>query len=218
MAIILASMLFLFFSLTGCIFHRSSASESENVSDSADLSFTVAESDSMNRSSQNQNIEQRNENLISDGWEGKKIENGQLPDCFNFKPLIGTMNNNLEIVVGRGTSVAIKLMNLRTDECDRYVFINSGSTYKIENIPEGKYYLKIAYGRNWYSKEENGKCIGKFTQNAIYKKGEDIMDFYIKYTKGGYSIPSFRLELDVIQSYNSNSFNSQEISEEEFNQ
>jgi hypothetical protein len=46
------------------------------------------------------------------------------------------INNYLEVHVGGGTDVAIKVMNLETDKCIRYVFINSGSTYKIKNIPE----------------------------------------------------------------------------------
>ena len=81
-----------------------------------------------------------------------------------------------------------------------------------------KYYLKIAYGKNWLSKVENGQCIGKFIRNPLYEKGEDIMDFTIQHSSEGYSIPSFRLELDVVSTGISNSFNSQNISESEFNQ
>jgi hypothetical protein len=43
------------------------------------------------------------------------------------------------------------------------------------------------------------------------------MDYNIKYSNGGYNIPGYRLELDVIQSDVTNSFNSQVISESEFN-
>ena len=84
------------------------------------------------------------------------------------------MNNYLEVYVGSGTDVSIKIMNLNTDKCIRYVFINSGSSYTINNIPEGRYYLKIAYGKNWLSKVESGQCIGKFIRNPMYEKGEDI--------------------------------------------
>jgi hypothetical protein len=158
------------------------------------------------------------EKLISDGWEEETIENGQLPTCYNFKPKRGNVDNYLEVYVGNGTDVSIKVMNLETDNCIRYVFINSGSTYAIRNIPEGSYYLKIAYGKDWLSRVEEGKCIGKFLRNPMYEKGDDIMDFNIQYTSNGYSIPSFKLELDVISSSISNSFNSQNISESEFNQ
>ena len=92
------------------------------------------------------------------------------------------------------------------------------SNYNKSNIPEGQYYLKIAYGKDWLSKVENGQCIGKFIRNPMYEKGEEIMDFNIQNTIGGYSIPSFKLQLDVVSNDISNSFSSQNISESEFNQ
>ena len=52
----------------------------------------------------------------------------------------------------------------------------------------------------------------------MYEKGEDIMDFNIQHSADGYSIPSFKLQLDVVSSGISNSFSSQNISENEFNQ
>lgn len=157
------------------------------------------------------------DSLISDGWQELDIDNGQLSTCYNFKPQKGKIDNYLEIIVGGGTDVAVKVMNLKTGQCIRYVFINSGSTYKIKNIPEGQYYLKIAYGKNWLSKVINGQCIGKFIQNPMYEKGEDIFDYNLQYETDGYKIPSFRLSLDVIASDISNSFNFENISENEFN-
>src|SRR5690606_22190015 len=103
-------------------------------------------------------LQQKKNELISEGWEEKNIENGQLPVCYNFQPKKGKIKNRLEVHVGGGTDVAIKVMNISTEKCVRYVFINSGSTFKIRNIPEGQYYLKIAYGKNWFSKLENGQC------------------------------------------------------------
>ena len=120
--------------------------------------------------------------------------------------------------VGGGTDVSIKIMNVNTNKCVRYVFINSRTTYTIKNIPEGKYYLKIAYGKNWISKVENGQCIGKFISNPLYEKGEDILNYNLQYTGDGYNIPSYTFSLDVISTGTSNSFNSQNISESEFNQ
>lgn len=163
-------------------------------------------------------LEQEKKNLIKEGWTETEIENGQLPKCYNFIPKRGKINNKLEVSVGGGTDVAIKVMNVETERCVRYVFINSRTTYEITNIPEGIYYLKIAYGKDWYSKIENGQCVGKFLRNALYEKGSEIMDFNVQRTYEGYSIPSFQLQLDVISSNSQNTFNSQNISENEFNQ
>jgi curved DNA-binding protein CbpA len=161
-------------------------------------------------------LQERNK-LINEGWIEAKIKNGQFPSCYNFISQKSKIDNFIEVQVGGGTDVAIKVMNFETDICIRYVFINSSSTYKIRNLPEGKYYLKIAYGKKWFFKNENGQCIGKFLQMPIYKKGEEIMDFTIKYLENTYSIPSFRLSLDVASSNNLNTFDSKKITEGDFN-
>lgn len=163
-------------------------------------------------------LQAEKEKLIAEGWEETEVNNGQLPACYNFTPKKSGINNYLEVQVGGGTDVAIKVMNLKTNKCIRYVFINSGSTYKIRNIPQGNFYLKIAYGKDWFSKVENGQCVGKFLRNPMYEKGDDLMDFNLQYTSNGYNIPSFQLKLDVIATKVMNTFNSQDISESEFNQ
>ncbi len=165
-----------------------------------------------------QELQLEKDKLIEEGWEETDVNNGQLPACYNFIPSRGDINNYLDVHVGGGTDVAIKIINLETDNCIRYVFINSGSTYKIHNIPEGTFYLKIAYGKDWFSKVENGQCVGKFLRNPKYERGDDIMDFNLQYTHEGYSIPSFQLKLDVIATNTMNSFSSQTISESVFNQ
>lgn len=157
------------------------------------------------------------EKMTSEGWRESTEKNGNMSPCYNFKEKKSNIENYLEVQVGGGTDVAIKLMNIVTGNCIRYVFINSGTTYRITNIPEGSYYVKIAYGKDWYSKNENGQCIGKFLLNPIYEKGDDVMDYNLKYTTEGYSIPSFKLKLDVIASSPLNTFNSQSMSEEDFN-
>ncbi|MCE5320649.1 MAG: J domain-containing protein [Bacteroidales bacterium] len=163
-------------------------------------------------------LQEEKDKLIAEGWMETEVNNGQLPACYNFKPKKSSIDNFLEVHVGGGTDVAIKVMNLKTDKCVRYVFINSGSTYKIKNIPAGTFYLKIAYGKDWFSKVENGQCIGKFLRNPIYEKGEEIMDFNLQHSSDGYYIPSFQLKLDVTATNNMNTFNSHDISENEFNQ
>lgn len=202
--------------LTSC--NIQSDSNKENTPENGELNKTFVETSPTKELTPEQIYEQEKEKLISEGWQEQGIENGQLPTCYNFKPKKGNVNNYLEVYVGSGTDVSIKIMSLNTEKCVRYIFINSGSTYTIRNIPEGRYYLKIAYGKNWLSKVENEQCIGKFIRNPMYEKGEDIMDFNIKHSAQGSSIPSFKLELDVVSSGITNSFNSQNISESEFNQ
>ena len=170
-----------------------------------DLDKTFVGQETLKKQSED-TYKKEKEKLISEGWKEEEIENGQLSSCYNFKPTKGKIKNRLEVIVGGGTDVSIKLMNMETEKCIRYVFINSGTTYSIENIPEGKYYLKIAYGKDWLSKVENEQCVGKFIKNPLYEKGEDILDFNIQRDTNGRSIPSYQLSLDVVSSGISNSW------------
>ena len=165
-----------------------------------------------------QKFQEEKEKLTATGWKETELNNGQLSSCYNFIPRKSKIDNYLEVQVGGGTDVAIKVMNSQTDKCVRYVFINSGSTFKIRNLPEETFYLKIAYGKDWFSKNENGQCVGKFLRNPMYEKGVDTMDFSLKHTNEGYRVPSFQLKLDVIATDTMNTFSSQNISEDVFNQ
>lgn len=162
-------------------------------------------------------------------WNKPDLKNGTSPDCYNYTPVFDySLDNSLEVKVGANTDVVIKLIDAKTNRCIRYVYIRQGTTFAIVNIPEGKYYTKIAYGSDWRQKIINEKCIGKFLTNVLYKKGEEILDFYKVY-KGkviegdreytNYEIPSYSLFLDVKYSdYNTENYNTNTISESEFNQ
>ena len=125
--------------------------------------------------------------------------------------------NYLEIKVGSATDVVVKLMDYYSGLCVRYVYIQGGTRYKIENIPESKYFLKIAYGKTWMQKVEHFHCIGKFKQNPIYEKGEDILDFKVVKTYAGESYSTYELELDVYVTNPQDVYDSKNISENEFN-
>ena len=195
--------------------NSNSSSNNYSTPDNGDLNETFTEKKELTPEEQYQQEKQK---LISDGWEESGIENGLMPSCYNFTPKYDkSIDNYLEINVGGGTDVAIKLMNLNSEKCVRYVFVNSGSSYQIRNVPQGEYYLKIAYGKEWLSKIESNQCIGKFIRNPLYEKGEDKMDFSIQNTYDGYNVPSFRLSLDVVSTNLMNSFSSHNISESDFN-
>lgn len=155
------------------------------------------------------------------GWEPKIYETGASTDCENIDPQYDyKLDNFLRVNVGSNTDVVIKLMQIQQngDKCIRIVYVRSGDTYDIENIPEARYYLKIAYGKDWRQKNIDGVCYGKFMKSAIYEKGTDILNYYTKNTGSGISIPSFELSLDVISTNKYDSFNANTINEKQFNE
>lgn len=213
-----ATLLFVIVHFPQCNSNNKKEPNKENAPENGDLDKTFTnENDKKKNLTKDQKLEQLKDSLKSTGWSEENLSNGQLPNCYNFKPSKGKVDNYLEINVGLGTDVAVKVMNSKTNDCIRYIFINRGSTYKAKNIPEGTYYLKIAYGKDWVSKVINGRCQGQFIKNPLYQKGEDILDFNLIPSEEGYSVPSFKLSLDVKETDVSNSFDSENISESEFN-
>lgn len=157
-----------------------------------------------------------------DSWQESVYASGETPKCFNFNPRVdNSLDNYLRVFVGSGTDVAMKLMDLSSGVCVRYVFVRSRGIFSIKHIPEGEYYVKIAYGRRWVERVENGSCTGRFASNALYEKGQDILDYRVKRTSDGVnerlSIPSFEIQLDVTTSGLDNSLETAAISEAEFN-
>jgi hypothetical protein len=161
-------------------------------------------------------------------WSNSNYKNGNNPGCYNYIAAYSdSLDNELQVKVGSNADVVIKLVNFETNLCIRYVYIRKGTTFAIDNIPEGKYYLKIAYGSDWRLIIIDGQCIGRFILKPLYRRGEQILDFNKVYTgtvrEGNYEyknyvIPSFTLFLDVIYSdVNTNIFPTNEISESEFN-
>jgi hypothetical protein len=153
------------------------------------------------------------------GWERTAYSTGATPDCENVTPKFDYgMDNYLRVVVGNNTDVVVKLMRKGyTDECIRIVYVRAGDTYEIRNIPEGRYYLKIAYGKDYRQKIEGSQCQVRFVRSPLYEKGDEILDFTRKYVQGGYQEPSYELSLNVINTYGGSDFNSNTISEAEFN-
>jgi hypothetical protein len=212
----------LFFIAYGC-------SNEEKSMPNGDLDSSFIDSNGKNNSSLTGNnnltalsvdttFESRKNLLFADGWKEESIQNGNLPTCYNFVPKRGDVENSLDVYVGGGTDIALKLMDSKSGKCVRYVFINSGSSYSLRNIPEGNYYVKIAYGKNWISKLVDGNCTGQFLKNPMYKRGSESFDYHVIRKSTGYSIPSYQLKLDVISIDSEDSFSSTGISQDEFNQ
>lgn len=161
------------------------------------------------------------ENSIAqkDGWESVNIKTGDVPSCYTFSPKFDfKLNNLLRVKVGGNADIALKLVDYYSDKCIRYVYISSGATYEIYNIPEGRYYLKIAFGNDWSILKSGYFCEAKFYDSESYQKGEDILDYYVKKDSYGYQVPSYELflEVRVTKKDKRNKFDTSEISEEEF--
>lgn len=150
--------------------------------------------------------------LLDAGWTvGTPDED--ITEDYGIKPIYGIQDNYFDIAIGSGCNVAVKIIDLRTDKCIRYVYVAENTTTTVQEIPQGIYYLKLAYGYDWMELEtEEGKK-GKFTRNVSYERSQDTFDFGIKNSRDEIN---YRLEINVIDSKLENNFRAIPIDEEEF--
>lgn len=125
-----------------------------------------------------------------------EMQNGNFSNCSGVVPKYDKSISTKLIITAELTDAAVKLYDYETDRCIRFVFINNGTTYSVKNIPEGKYYLKIAYGNDWQVREGDPVCKGRFASHASYKKDYSVYDFNkTYYDDGRVSIPYYTLKL-----------------------
>lgn len=160
-------------------------------------------------------------------WEKQDASTGDNPECENISPTYDNdLDNKLLIHVGNNADAVVKLMNY-TGDCIRIAYIKSGDSYSMKNIPEGFYYLKIAYGKDFRKYTQNGNCIVKFMIDPIYKRGSEKLDYYkVKrpntiegdYEVEHWQLPSYELDLNTEFTKGSfNTFRSNKITEVDFN-
>lgn len=150
--------------------------------------------------------------LLDAGWT-VETPNEDLTEEYGIKPVYGIQDNYFDITIGHGCNVAVKIVDLRTDKCIRYVYVAENSTTTVQEIPQGVYYLKLAYGYDWMEFDNGTGKIGKFTRNVSYEKSQDTFDFGVKNSR---TEVNYRLEINVIDSKLENNFLTTTISEEEF--
>ncbi len=162
-------------------------------------------------------LSQQQEALIDEGWYiPKNKPSGELSKEYGVKNEYGQQDNYFDIQIGAGCDVAVKIVDASTDKSIRYVFVPENTTENIQMIPQGKYYLKIAYGNDWMECDNgDGTLSGKFTSNVSYDKSIDLFDFG---KKNSSSIVSYVLQINIGNSQLHNNFETLAISESEFMQ
>ena len=150
--------------------------------------------------------------LLDAGWTVETPDE-ELSEEYGISPVYGIQDNYFDIAMGSGCNVAVKIMDLRTDKCILYVYVAENSPTTVQEIPQGVYYLKLAYGYDWMEYENEGEKIGKFTRNVSYERSQDTFDFGVKNSKDEVN---YRLEINVVDSKLENNFLATPIDEEEF--
>ena len=155
------------------------------------------------------------ERMIEEGWyKPKNKPNGELAEQYGVKSKYGQQDNYFDINIGSGCDVAVKIMDTATDKCIRYVFVSENSSENIQMIPQGKYYLKLAYGRDWMEFDNgDGTLSAKFTSDVYYDKSTESFDFG---KKNSSSLVNYVLNINIDNGEPSHNFLTVSISEKKF--
>ena len=154
------------------------------------------------------------ENLIKEGWEFETPQGGELGDEYGVKPIYGVHDNYFDITIGEGCSVAIKIMDVTSGKCIRYVYVPENETVTVTEIPQGQYFLKLAYGKDWMENDTDSITQGKFTKKAFFEKSTESYNFGKKNTG---DFVNYSLKINVVDETTENNFTTVSISEDEFN-
>lgn len=154
------------------------------------------------------------ENLIKEGWEFESPQGGELGDEYGVKPIYGVHDNYFDITIGEGCSVAIKIMDVTSGKCIRYVYVPENETVTVTEIPQGQYFLKLAYGKDWMENDTDSITQGKFTKKAFFEKSTESYNFGKKNTG---DFVNYSLKINVVDETTENNFTTVSISEDEFN-
>lgn len=152
--------------------------------------------------------------LLDEGWgPNSGTKSRDISSEYGITPIYGIQDNYFDVKMGVGSDLVLKIIDLSKNKCIRYIYVQENSEYTISQIPQGKYKLLIAYGKNWMTLQKDGKAMGKFADNVYYEQSLDIFDFGKKNTR---DLINYLLEINVQLDEQKTNFNTEEISEEDF--
>ena len=153
--------------------------------------------------------------LLDEGWNSisKNVESRDISSEYGISPVYGIQDNYFDVKMETGSDLALKIIDLSKNKCIRYIYVQENTEYTITQIPQGKYKLLIAYGKNWMTLQKDGEIFGKFADNVHYEQSIDVFDFGKKNSK---DMVNYVLTIGVLENLHTTNFNTEEIHENQF--
>lgn len=167
-----------------------------------------------NKNKPNTVITAKQQKLLDKGWSPDKGSNSRdISSEYGITPIYGIQDNYFDVKVGVGSDLVLKIIDLSKNKCIRYIYVQENSEYTITQIPQGKYKLLIAYGKNWMTLLKDGETLGKFADNVHYEQSVDVFDFGKKNSK---EMVNYLLTINVQDNLHTTNFNTEVIHENQF--
>jgi len=122
-------------------------------------------------------------------YKGNQLKNGTSPYNYYFGNGVYNKNHHNEITFKNGysTDAIVCLVNRYTNKTIRNEYIRKGTNFRMTNIPNGIYYIKVFSGNDWNPEKilANGKIKGGFDTNISFSISNDYSDL-LKLNDDGY--------------------------------
>lgn len=97
--------------------------------------------------------------------------NRSLPSSQVIEPLITEGRGSLRVINGTSRDAYIKLVDPRADLSVASFYVKSYSTFSLEGVPDGSYYVIFTSGEDWDSNTRS------FTMNKSFTEFDGTLDF-----------------------------------------
>jgi len=144
-------------------------------------------------------------------YKGNQLDNGSSPYNSNYGNGIYNKNHSNEITFKNGykTDAIVCLVNYYSGKVIRNEYIRKDTNFKMTNIPNGTYYLKVFSGNDWNPDKTmaKGRLIGGFESSISFSVSDNYEDLLVveddgyKYTTGSitlYSVEYGNMESESI--------------------
>lgn len=131
-------------------------------------------------------------------YKGNQLKNGTSPYDGAFGKGIYNHNHNnwIEFENGNSYDAVVCLVNTNSGRTIRNEYIQAGSTFKMTNIPNGTYYIKAFYGKDWNPNKtmNNGQIKGGFDTDFHFSKSDGYSD-RLTLSDNGYQYSTYSVTL-----------------------
>lgn len=175
----------------------------------------VTACDRKHNSSANENSEytEQQELLLDEGWTKSEPISNELDERYGYTPRYGLQDNYFDITIGKGVSVLVKIIDNNSGKCIRCVYVQENTTTTVNQIPQGVYNLKLAYGNDWMEYNDGENIKGRFTRNCTYERSVEAYNFGKKNTS---DFVNYHLMINVSEEIIEHNFETTQISEADF--
>ncbi|MDE5421271.1 hypothetical protein L3073_03545 [Ancylomarina sp. DW003] len=138
-------------------------------------------------------------------YKGNKLKNGSSPyNAFFGAGVYNKKHHNwMTFKNGYQTDAIVCLVNYYSGKTIRNEYIQAGTTFKMTNLPNGTYYMKVFSGKDWNPTKvlANGKIKGGFDTNESFYQSKNSSDL-LQLNDNGYQYSTGEITLYKVSSGN----------------